>query len=113
MSTRLPPLRLTGAEILRDGEMQRRSIALVDGRITRGPLPEVDMRGYLILPGIIDLHGDSFERHVAPRIPAPFPIRTGLSSVDREAAAHGVTTAFLAQGWSWKAVAAGRTTPAL
>jgi alpha-D-ribose 1-methylphosphonate 5-triphosphate diphosphatase len=102
MSPPLPPLRLTGADILRDGELQRRSIALADGRITRGPLPDVDLTGYLILPGIIDLHGDAFERHLAPRPSAPFPIAAGLASTDREAAAHGVTTAYLAQGWSWE-----------
>jgi alpha-D-ribose 1-methylphosphonate 5-triphosphate diphosphatase len=98
----LPPLRLTGAKILRDGEMQQRSVGLAEGRLTRGPLPEVDLSGYLILPGIIDLHGDSFERHMAPRPRAPFPLATGLASFDREAAAHGVTTAYLAQGWSWE-----------
>ena len=102
MSPILPPLRLTGAEILRDGELQRRSIGIADGRITRGPLPEVDLSGYLILPGIIDLHGDAFERHIAPRPTAPFPLATGLGSTAREAAAHGVTTAYLAQGWSWE-----------
>lgn len=98
----LPPLRLTGAHILRDGEMQQRSVGLADGRLTRGPLPEVDLTGYLILPGIIDLHGDGFERHMAPRPSAPFPLAAGLASFDREAAAHGVTTAYLAQGWSWE-----------
>ncbi len=102
MLPHLPPLRLTGAEILRDGEMQRRSVSLAEGRLTRGPLPEVDLTGYCILPGIIDLHGDAFERHTAPRPSAPFPLRTGLASTDREAAAHGVTTAYLAQGWSWE-----------
>ncbi len=98
----LPPLRLTGAKILRDGEMQQRSIGLAEGRLTRGPLPEVDLSGYLILPGIIDLHSDSFERHMAPRPQAPFPLAAGLASFDREAAAHGVTTAYMAQGWSWE-----------
>ncbi|WP_212523433.1 alpha-D-ribose 1-methylphosphonate 5-triphosphate diphosphatase [Actibacterium sp. MT2.3-13A] len=98
----LPPLRFTGATILRDGEMQQRSLAIADGRITKGPLPEVDLRGYLILPGIIDLHGDAFERHVAPRPGAPFALELGLASTDREAAANGVTTAWLAQGWSWE-----------
>ncbi len=102
MSSLLPPLRLTGADILRNGELQRRSIAMSDGRITRGPLPEVDLTGYLVLPGIVDLHGDAFERHMAPRPSAPFPIEAGLASTDREAAAHGVTTAYLAQGWSWE-----------
>lgn len=98
----LPPLRLTGATILRDGALQQRSIAFADGKITRGPLPEVDLTGYLVLPGIIDLHGDGFERHMVPRPSAPFPIESGLASFDREAAAHGVTTAYLAQGWSWE-----------
>jgi len=98
----LPPLRLTGAQILRDGELQRRSIGLAEGKIARGPLPEVDLSGYLILPGIIDLHGDGFERHILPRPSAAFPLAVGLASADREAAAHGVTTAFFAQGWSWE-----------
>jgi alpha-D-ribose 1-methylphosphonate 5-triphosphate diphosphatase len=92
----LPPLRLTGAQVLRDGEMQRRSVALADGRLTRGPLPEVDMTGYLILPGIVDLHGDGFERQIYPRPSANFPLASGLASADREAAAHGVTTSYLA-----------------
>ena len=98
----LPPLRLTGADILRDGALQRRSIAFAEGRIIRAPLPEIDLSGFLILPGIIDLHGDGFERHIAPRPAAPFPLLAGLASTDREAASHGVTTAFLAQGWSWE-----------
>ena len=102
MTNALPQLRLTGAQILCDGAMQHRSISFAEGRIARGPLPEVDLSNYLILPGIIDLHGDGFERHIAPRPTAPFPLAAGLASFDREAAAHGVTTAYLAQGWSWE-----------
>lgn len=102
MSKLLPPMRLTGAQILRDGVMQQKSVSFAKGLITRGPLPEVDLSGYLVLPGIIDLHGDGFERHMAPRPTAPFPLEAGLASFDREAAAHGVTTAYLAQGWSWE-----------
>ena len=98
----LPSLRLTGATILRDGALQQRSIAFSEGRITRGPLPEVDLTGYLILPGIIDLHGDAFERHISPRPSAPFALQTGLRATDRDAAANGVTTAWLAQSWSWE-----------
>lgn len=102
MSRMLPPLRLTGATILRDGCLQDRSVVIEDGRISKGPRPAVDLRGYYILPGIIDLHGDAFERHIAPRPSAPFPIATGLLNTDREAAANGVTTAWLAQSWSWE-----------
>ncbi len=97
-----PELRLTGATVLRDGEMQTRSVAIEQGCISKGPLPEVDLSGYLILPGIIDLHGDAFERHIAPRPTAPFPLAHGLVATDRDAAANGVTTAWMAQAWSWE-----------
>ena len=102
MTAILPPLRLTGAAILHEGEMQRRSISLADGLLAHGPLPEVDLTGFYVLPGIIDLHGDGFEHHMAPRPSAAFPMAAGLASFDREAASHGLTTAFLAQGWSWE-----------
>ncbi|MGI1663125.1 alpha-D-ribose 1-methylphosphonate 5-triphosphate diphosphatase [Palleronia sp. KMU-117] len=98
----LPPLRLTRARVLRDGEMQDRSVAIADGRITKGPLPEVDLSGYLILPGIVDLHSDALERHLLPRPPAAFPAAAALAAAEREAAAAGVTTVWLAQGWSWE-----------
>jgi len=102
MSVQLPPLRLTGATTLRDGVMQQRSVGIAHGRITKGPLPAVDLSGYYILPGIIDLHGDAFERHIAPRPSAAFPIETGLRAADRDAATNGVTTAWMAQSWSWE-----------
>ncbi len=94
MTQFLPPIRLVGAEVLRDGHMQTRSVAIADGVITKGPLPEVNLRGYLILPGIIDL--------------AAQPLRLGMSKpeaalrgLDRAAARHGVTTLWSAQDWSW------------
>ncbi len=108
MPTPWPDMRLTGATILRDGEMQTRSIAIEQGRVSKGPFPEVDLSGYLVLPGIIDLHGDAFERHTAPRPSAPFPADLGLAGTDRDAAANGVTTAWLAQSWSWEG---GRRSP--
>lgn len=98
----LPPLRLTGATVLRDGKLQQRSLAVANGRITKGPLPAVDLSGYYILPGIIDLHGDAFDRHLAPRNSTSFPLEAGLRATDRDAASNGVTTAWLAQGWSWE-----------
>lgn len=97
MDRTLPPLRLTGATILRDGLLQDRTVTIAAGRIASGPYPAVDLSGYYILPGIIDLHGDAFERHIAPRPSAPFPLAMGLRSVDQDAAANGVTTAWLAQ----------------
>jgi alpha-D-ribose 1-methylphosphonate 5-triphosphate diphosphatase len=102
MNQLLPPLRLAGATVLYDGILQDRIVAIADGRIDAGAFPAVDLSGYYILPGIIDLHGDAFERHVAPRPSAPFPLEMGLIGVDQDAAANGVTTAWLAQSWSWE-----------
>ncbi len=90
-------LRLTGATVLRDGQMVDRSVAIEGGRISKGPLPEVDLRGYYVLPGIIDLHGAAFLRHMAPGQ----SLSTVLRATDHAAAAHGVTTAWMAQGWGW------------
>ena len=98
----LPPLRLTRATVLRDGALQERSVAIAEGRITRGPLPEVDLSGYLVLPGIVDLHSDALERHLLPRPPAAFPAGAALAAAEREAAAAGATTVWLSQGWSWE-----------
>jgi alpha-D-ribose 1-methylphosphonate 5-triphosphate diphosphatase len=102
MTRHLPSLRLTGATVLRDAALHQTSISLHHGVLSDDLLTEVDLTGYLILPGIIDLHGDGFERHMSPRPGAPFPLAAGLASYDREAAAAGITTAYLAQGWSWE-----------
>lgn len=96
-------IRLTGAKVLRGDHFEDAPLALEHGVITTAPLPDVNLSGYLLLPGIIDLHGDAFERHIAPRPSAPFPLEMGLRATDRDAAAHGVTTAWLAQSWSWEA----------
>ncbi len=98
----LPDLRLTGAKVLRDGALRNEAVGVAGGRLVDCSLPEVDLRGFLVLPGIIDLHGDGFERQIFPRPTAPFPVASGLAATDREAAAHGVTTAYLAQSWSWE-----------
>lgn len=97
-----PPFRLTGARVLQDGMLSETPLCIENGMITEGAGPTLDLSGYLVMPGIIDLHGDAFEHHMAPRPSAPFPLRTGLVGTDRDAAANGVTTAWMAQSWSWE-----------
>lgn len=72
------------------------------GRITAQPGRAVDLSGKLILPGIVDLHGDGFERHLAPRRGAMKDMRAGILSTEAELAANGITTAVLAQFYSWE-----------
>ena len=103
MSDLLPPLRILGADVLTADGLAHGTVEVLNGQIVpcSGGAP-VDLSGYWLLPGIIDLHGDGFERQLFPRPSAPFPIRDALAATDREAAAHGVTTAYLAQSWSWE-----------
>lgn len=91
MASLLPPLRLTGATCLREGQLQQRSIALAEGRFTTGPYPAVDLRGYYILPGIVDLYAT----------PPDLGSRGTLARLDRAAASYGITTQRIAVPWSW------------
>jgi alpha-D-ribose 1-methylphosphonate 5-triphosphate diphosphatase len=96
-------LRLTGAKILRDGRIEAGEVSIAQGCLAGSAgEAEIDLRGFLVLPGIVDLHGDAFERHIRPRPRTPFPLDQGLLATDREAAANGVSTAWLAQSWSWE-----------
>lgn len=90
----LPPLRLTGATILREGELRQRSVAIVRGRIAKGPLPAVDLSGYLILPGLIDMLAE---------IPTPdhgCPAQR-IHLAGSRAAAAGITTCWAATPFGW------------
>ena len=98
----IAPLRLTRAQTLLDGAMQDHPVTIAEGQIADTPARELDLSGYLVLPGIIDLHGDGFERHLAPRPSAPFDRTKALASVAAELAVNGITTAWLAQSWSWE-----------
>lgn len=62
----------------------------------------LDARGLLVLPGIVDLHGDAFERQMMPRPGVDFPIDVALVDSDRQAIANGITSVFHAATWSWE-----------
>jgi len=64
--------------------------------------PGIDARGLLVLPGIVDLHGDAFERQMMPRPGVDFPVDVALIDSDRQAIANGITTVFHATTWSWE-----------
>ncbi|MEH7829388.1 alpha-D-ribose 1-methylphosphonate 5-triphosphate diphosphatase [Gemmobacter denitrificans] len=99
---RIAPLRLTHARCLMEGRMADHALTIADGHIAEGSAPEVNLSDYLLLPGIIDLHGDGFERHLTPRPSAPFDRVKALSSAAAELAVNGITTAWFAQSWSWE-----------
>jgi alpha-D-ribose 1-methylphosphonate 5-triphosphate diphosphatase len=67
-----------------------------------------DASGLLVLPGIIDLHGDAFERQLMPRPGVRVAPEVALLDTDRQLAANGITTAFHAMTWSWEPGLRGR-----
>lgn len=96
-------LTLTGAQVLTPEGLTGADIAIADGLIADAPAGRaVDLSGLWLLPGIVDLHGDGFERHLAPRRGALRDLATGLCALEAELAANGITTAILAQFWSWE-----------
>jgi alpha-D-ribose 1-methylphosphonate 5-triphosphate diphosphatase len=64
--------------------------------------PALDARGCLVLPGIVDIHGDAFERQIMPRPKTVFPFEIALLETDRQLAANGITTAYHGITVSWE-----------
>ncbi len=62
----------------------------------------IDASGLLVLPGIVDLHGDAFERQMMPRSGVDFPVDVALIDSDHQAISNGITTVYHATTWSWE-----------
>lgn len=62
----------------------------------------IDASGLLVLPGIVDIHGDAFERQISPRPGVEFPVDLALFETDRQLVANGITTASHAVTCSWE-----------
>jgi alpha-D-ribose 1-methylphosphonate 5-triphosphate diphosphatase len=61
----------------------------------------IDAAGLLVLPGIVDIHGDAFERQMMPRPGVHFALDLALLESDRQAVSNGITT-FHGVTWSWE-----------
>jgi alpha-D-ribose 1-methylphosphonate 5-triphosphate diphosphatase len=67
-----------------------------------GPSHGVDARNLLVLPAIVDLHGDSFERQIHPRPGVGVDIDIALAETDRQMLANGIATAFHGLTVTWE-----------
>lgn len=76
-------------------------IHAVDG-MTGSVDASFDASGLLVLPGIVDIHGDAFERQLQPRPGVTFAPAVALRESDRQIVANGITTAFHAVTCSWE-----------
>jgi len=71
---------------------------------------EIDAAKLDVLPGLIDVHGDAFERALQPRPGVNLPVAIALAELETQLLASGITTAFLAITLSWEAGLRSRTT---
>lgn len=58
----------------------------------------LDLEGDYLLPGLVEIHTDNFERHLMPRPKVQWPELPALLAHDAEIAAAGITTVFDALG---------------
>ncbi|MCK9916567.1 alpha-D-ribose 1-methylphosphonate 5-triphosphate diphosphatase [Microbacteriaceae bacterium K1510] len=102
-------MRIQGGQTLVDGKLVEADISLDegDGVITAvgqasGNGRAFDARGLHVLPGIVDIHGDAFERQLMPRPGVSFPVDVALMESDRQCVANGITTVFHGVTCSWE-----------
>ena len=87
-----------GAEVYLPGEICDATVTVSDGQIVEigGAVQgnEIDARGKILAPALIDVHGDAFERQVMPRPGVFFPTETAVLETDRQLAANGIATTY-------------------
>ena len=100
-------LRITGGQVLLQSDgMQHVDVLLENGRIAGldrdGAGASFDARGLLVLPGIVDIHGDAFERQLQPRPGVGFAADIALHDTEAQLLANGITTAYHGVTLSWE-----------
>jgi len=99
-------MRIAGGDVLGpDGGFAIADLFIADGRIAAadgGGAVVFDARGLKVLPGIIDIHGDAFERQLQPRPGVSFAPALALAETERQLLANGITTAFNGVALSWE-----------
>lgn len=96
--TDFPSFVLTNARVvLADRVLPQGWVAVEDGiirEVGEGAPPErgVDLRGDLLLPGLVELHTDHLEAHYVPRPKVTWDPVSSVLSYDAQIAACGITT---------------------
>ena len=96
----MPETILSNAKLILEDEVVTGSIRFDASGITAidiggGVAPgAIDCGGDFVSPGLIELHTDNLERHMAPRPGVNWPHRAAIIAHDRELAGTGITTVF-------------------
>ncbi len=91
---------LSNARVVLSGHMLHGSITVEDGVITEiaeGPstaVGAIDFAGDYLLPGLVDIHTDHFEKHLYPRAHVRWDFMRAALAHDAQIIGGGVTTVF-------------------
>lgn len=91
-----------GAAVLTpDGWLNDSTVLVKDGKfvaVDQTTVPtgytRIDATGLKLLPGLVDIHGDAFERMIAPRPGVSMPLEMALVENDQALLGAGITTFF-------------------
>jgi alpha-D-ribose 1-methylphosphonate 5-triphosphate diphosphatase len=87
--------RVVTPERVVDGGVRIEGDRIVDvGAVDGDADTVIDADGRLVIPGLVDLHGDDIEGHLHPRSGARMSLPMALASADRANISAGITTKF-------------------
>jgi len=98
------PITFTNARLVLADEVVRGSVHCQSGLITAVDLGNsmvagaIDLQGDYLMPGMVEVHTDNFERHLMPRPKVRWDDAPALLAHDAEIAAAGITTVLDALG---------------
>jgi alpha-D-ribose 1-methylphosphonate 5-triphosphate diphosphatase len=97
-------LTITAGQVLRDGVLREGDLGIENGVFapSGNTAKRFDAAGLLVLPGIVDIHGDAFERQMQPRPNVAFDPVFALAETERQLLGCGITTAFHSATLSWE-----------
>ncbi|MBW6399806.1 alpha-D-ribose 1-methylphosphonate 5-triphosphate diphosphatase [Roseomonas sp. HJA6] len=96
---------VTGGRVLRGAVLEDGALALTNGNVAEQAAPgamRFDATGLLVLPGLVDIHGDAHERQLQPRPGVNLPVPLALRDSAAQLVACGITTAYLGVTLSWE-----------
>lgn len=101
-STSIAKLALQGATVLTPNGWLESTTVLIEGgkfvAVAQAAKPSgyvaVDVTGLHLLPGMVDIHGDAFERMICPRPGVNLPLDMALVENDQALLRAGITTFF-------------------
>ena len=96
---------IEGGKTLRGSELVADDLFVADGAIAENPARDArrfDASGLLVMPGLVDIHGDAHERQFQPRPGIGFPAALAMRDSAAQLISCGITTAYLGVTLSWE-----------